>query len=114
MRGYYASWEGLFRIYEGKVERYTETDGLSNEIVLSLLEDKEGNIWVGTDGGLDRFREYKVTRISRREGISSSGVNSVFASREGDGVWIGTVNGLDRVDGGKDGHLRQAQRIACR
>ena len=42
-------------------ERLTEAQGLSNSAVETILEDREGNIWVGTDGGLDRFRQRNVT-----------------------------------------------------
>lgn len=35
--------------------------GLSGETGTALLVDKEGNVWVGTNGGLDRFRENKLT-----------------------------------------------------
>lgn len=92
--------QGLLHYWHGRVDRFTETEGLSNDTVLSLIEDKEGNIWAGTDGGLDRFREYRVTRISRREGIASSNVTSVFPSRDG-GMWVGTTNGLNHLVDGK-------------
>ena len=49
-------------------ERLTEPQGLSNSAVATILEDREGNIWVGTRGGLDRFRHRNVTRFSLRGG----------------------------------------------
>jgi len=39
-----------------RAERLTEDQGLSDNAVNAMLEDREGNIWVGTEGGLDRFR----------------------------------------------------------
>jgi len=36
--------------------------GLSGESGTALLVDREGNIWVGTGNGLDRFRENKLTQ----------------------------------------------------
>jgi signal transduction histidine kinase/ligand-binding sensor domain-containing protein len=38
-------------------EHFTTADGLSGTRVLCSLEDREGNVWFGTDHGLDRFRE---------------------------------------------------------
>lgn len=38
------------------VEKYSGKDGLSDGDVYCLLEDREGNVWVGTAAGLDRFR----------------------------------------------------------
>ena len=37
-------------------ETYTAAQGLTDNVVRVLLEDREGNIWVGTDSGLERFR----------------------------------------------------------
>ncbi|MBV8238835.1 MAG: hypothetical protein JO221_08700, partial [Sphingomonas sp.] len=55
---------GIFRITSidgmsgpGPLERFTLKDGLTSDIASPLLEDREGNIWVGTNLGLDRFRE---------------------------------------------------------
>lgn len=39
-----------------EVERFTEEQGLTENVAQAILEDREGNIWVGTGGGLDRFR----------------------------------------------------------
>jgi hypothetical protein len=40
-----------------EAERFTQKDGLLSDIVHALLEDREGNIWVAGDRGLERFRE---------------------------------------------------------
>ena len=39
-------------------------DGLSGNTVTSMLEDRENNIWVATEGGLDRFRVAKLTTVA--------------------------------------------------
>ena len=44
-------------------ESFTEKQGLSGDYVSCILEDHEGNIWIGTRGGLDRFRETAVVSI---------------------------------------------------
>lgn len=36
-------------------EEYKAADGLTGDIAFEVFEDREGNIWVGTNGGLDRF-----------------------------------------------------------
>jgi signal transduction histidine kinase/ligand-binding sensor domain-containing protein len=92
--------QGLLHLYEGRLDRFTHADGLSGDVVRSLFEDREGNVWAATDGGLDQFRDFPVTTISKREGLSHDSVGSVFASHDGS-VWIGTERGLNRVQGGK-------------
>jgi signal transduction histidine kinase/ligand-binding sensor domain-containing protein len=42
------------------VDRFSLVDGLSSDIAAPLLEDREGDIWLGTNLGLDRFRAANV------------------------------------------------------
>ena len=41
-------------------EQFRQDDGLSADYLLPVLEDREGNIWVGSSRGLDRFRHTNV------------------------------------------------------
>jgi ligand-binding sensor domain-containing protein len=42
--------------YDGKFFiRFSTKDGLSNSDVWTIVEDDDGNIWVGTRGGLFRY-----------------------------------------------------------
>ena len=78
---------------------FRKSDGLSGDIICSLFEDREGNIWVSTAGGLDRFRELPVTTISEKQGLSSDRTYSVIAAMDGS-VWVGTHDGLTRWQNG--------------
>jgi len=46
----------------GEIQRFTQQDGLTGDTVLAALEDREGNIWVATTAGLDRFRRRNIVR----------------------------------------------------
>src|SRR5215813_9890274 len=46
------------------VESYTVKDGLTDDYAVPILEDHEGNIWVGTNAGLDRFRKSSFVRVA--------------------------------------------------
>jgi signal transduction histidine kinase/ligand-binding sensor domain-containing protein len=37
------------------VERFTARDGLTSNVTTQLFQDAEGNVWLGTENGLDRF-----------------------------------------------------------
>ena len=53
---------------------FARSDGLSGDYGLSLFEDREGNIWVATMDGLDRFRDFAVPTISVKQGLSNATV----------------------------------------
>ena len=51
-----ATQKGLLRFSDGRLRVYTTADGLSNDDLLTLFEDKGGALWIGTLGrGLNRF-----------------------------------------------------------
>ena len=45
------------------IESFTAKDGLTSDYVTCILKDREGNIWVGTSAGLDRFRRGALVPI---------------------------------------------------
>jgi ligand-binding sensor domain-containing protein len=47
----------------GLVESFSSKEGLSADAIACLFEDREGNIWVATFDGLDRFRQVDVNRV---------------------------------------------------
>jgi ligand-binding sensor domain-containing protein len=86
--------QGLFRIHGRRVDHYQHSDGLTSDNVFSILEDREGDVWVTTSRGLDNFRDLRVTSFSRSQGLTDDEVDSVLASRDGT-LWIGTSDGLN-------------------
>ncbi len=89
-------------------------DGFANR-VNALHEDRDGTIWVGTDGGLFRLdpqrRPYQFERVpvpsaqlSRPMVMNrTAGISRIVADGHG-GLWIGTVRGL--LHRGGDGVIR--------
>jgi len=75
--------------------------GLSGDFIRGLFEDREGNMWVATSDGLDRFHDVAIPTISVRQGLPKASVSCVLAARDGS-VWLGTRDGLTRWN---DGHV---------
>lgn len=46
---------GLSVLRDGGLQRVSQADGLSSNVVRALTSDLEGNIWAATSGGVDRF-----------------------------------------------------------
>ena len=98
---------GLIHVYRGRTDVFTRSEGLSGDVVLSLFEDREGNIWVATTGGLDRFRELPVTTFSAKQGLASDASYSVLAATDGS-IWVGAQDGLTRWSNGQTTIFRTA------
>jgi ligand-binding sensor domain-containing protein len=71
--------------------------------VEAILEDREGNIWVGTDGGLDRFRYRNLTWFPLRGGpfcLVTGPDGDVWAGSRGESFPVVRVeDGKPAVDG---------------
>ena len=91
--------QGLLHVHQGRTDVFAQSDGLSGDYINKFFEDREGNVWVATVNGLDRFREFAVPTISVRQGLSNAIVWSVLAARDGS-VWLGTPEGLNRWNNG--------------
>jgi signal transduction histidine kinase/ligand-binding sensor domain-containing protein len=86
--------QGVYRIYGSEVDHFGRSEGLSGDAIYAFFEDREGNLWVATDKGLDCFRDLQITTFSTREGLTTPAVGSVQATRDG-AIWMAGVNGLD-------------------
>lgn len=86
---------GIVHVKDGQADTFTRADGLSGNITCSLFEDREGNIWFGSEKGLDRFRKLPVTLLSTRQGLPHEVTRSVLATTDGS-MWVATDDGLAR------------------
>ena len=89
---------GVYRLYAGRLDHFGSGNGLSSSNVTNFFEDREGNLWVATSKGLDRFGDNRVVTFSTSEGLSADLVNSVLATGDG-AVWIGNRGSLDVLRG---------------
>lgn len=91
--------EGLFGLESvygpGPSLRLTERDGLVGALVRELLEDRDGNLWVGTQAGLTRITQASVATARVRSGVSAENVTRIAATGDG-AVWAQTPDGLAR------------------
>ena len=94
-----AGWDASRR---GKFSTYTTRDGLSNNYVTFIYQDREGTLWVGTGGGgLNRYRNGTFTAFTTKDGLSSDMVTAIHEDENGT-LWVGTSGGgLNRFSGSK-------------
>jgi ligand-binding sensor domain-containing protein/two-component sensor histidine kinase len=83
------------RTVSGRIVRYGSRDGLPDSFGLNaILEDRDGNLWLGTDDGLARFEAGRFRTLAQSG--AQLRVLSLFEDREGN-LWAGTDYGLMRV-----------------
>jgi ligand-binding sensor domain-containing protein/signal transduction histidine kinase len=85
------------------VELWRHPQGLPQNTVRSLLQTRDGYLWIGTNGGLARFDGVQFTVFDNRD-KSRLRENEVWALVEGDdgSLWIGTYGGgLSRLHDGR-------------
>jgi len=91
---------GLYRVHGDVVDHFDRANGLSDDAVYDLTQDREGSIWVVTARGVDRFADAPVTSVSVADGLCMEDVTSLLASRDGS-IWVGGNGTLTRFhDGG--------------
>jgi signal transduction histidine kinase/ligand-binding sensor domain-containing protein/CheY-like chemotaxis protein len=94
--------DGLFRFMNETVTHLITKDKLANDAIVTLYEDREKNLWIGTfASGLFRLKDGKLDRYSAKEGLSHDSVRGVYEDNQGD-LWIATRGGgLNRLRDGK-------------
>jgi ligand-binding sensor domain-containing protein len=88
--------EGVFR-YDGKTfTQFTIKDGLGDNDVKAIIEDKAGNVLFGTNRGIYKYDGKKIINIPITDTLS---ITSLLEDREGN-IWFGVMNkGIYRYDG---------------
>lgn len=82
-------------------EHLNYEEGFASSMISSIIQDNNGFIWLGTEGGLLRYDGYHFVRHSRDQAvegtISNNHVNCIYEDRERN-LWIGTSNGVNHFD----------------
>jgi signal transduction histidine kinase/ligand-binding sensor domain-containing protein len=87
--------QGVYKLNAGGLDRFDTADGLSGNIIEKTMEDREGDIWVITNRGVDMFRDTPVISYSSRDGLRYDKTTAVSAQDDGT-VWIGATGALVR------------------
>src|SRR5262245_47855813 len=81
---------------------WNTAEGLPQNTVTSIVQTRDGYLWVGTFGGLARFdgNTFTVFDPGNTPGLGSARIVTLHEDRTGV-LWIGTEGGLTKYDGGR-------------
>jgi putative nucleotidyltransferase with HDIG domain len=88
-----------------KFENITSIDGLSHDTVYSIVQDKTGFLWFGTEDGLNRYDGYKINVYRGGHNENSIGnANCAFLYVDGsNSIWVASwgsgIQVLDQKNG---------------
>lgn len=94
-------------------ESFLARDGLSSDVTYAVFEDREGNIWFGTERGLDKFRAATLRSDTLLTSPAVFG-DKLLVGSDGS-VYIGQANTIYRVRPGEDptAILRNVREPQC-
>jgi len=83
------------------IKEYTVTDGLLSDYISLLNIDDKGDVWIGTNKGLNRFNKATNYFYSYSEGVGYSGIesknNATYKDKKGN-LWFGTIAGVVKMN----------------
>lgn len=97
--------QGAVRMKDGVITKFSLNDAdkshrIIDKRVQCIAEDKNGNIWLGTQAGISVFNGSSITNYSVKDGLKDSSVYSIYVDKK-NVIWAGTHNGLFAFTNGK-------------
>ena len=97
--------------YEGGELKRVD-DLVERNTVWAVRGDRDGNVWVGTSGGLYKFVVGRpAARYTTRDGLAGDDVKVIHEARDGT-LWFGTYGGLSHLVGGRLENYTEAEGLA--
>lgn len=79
-------------------EQFTITEGLSTNVLYTILQDNYNNLWIGSDYGLIKFNKenYQVQTYTTDHGLSDNEFNRISCYKAKDGrMYFGSMRGVN-------------------
>ncbi len=99
------AFEGLDTKADPTFDALGKEIGLSNLSVSSIVQDRDGFLWFGTQGGLNRYNGRDMTTFRNdpfvSDGLIHNLIQTMMYDEETHELWIGTYQGISRLDIGE-------------
>lgn len=91
--------EGVYRFDGKSFTNFTTKDGLSNNTTSTIIQDKSGNILIGTNAGICKYDGENFSKYFESDSLTKLLITNIFEDRDGN-IWFGAMSkGIYRYDG---------------
>jgi ligand-binding sensor domain-containing protein/signal transduction histidine kinase len=99
LSGTWGTWG--WHVFQLEYGQFVPLTNLPAATVSAIFQDRAGQVWLGTQGGLLRVTQDSSKLFTARDGLSADDVRAIAEDREGD-LWVGTEGGgLNRLRDGR-------------
>ncbi len=98
---WFFSEKGLTRLEEAGTRHLTIADGLSGNLPSDVAWDRAGNLWIATNGGINKWQDFAnrqdrlLTKLSTADGLLDPEITDIEPDAD-EGLWIRSRNGVQR------------------
>lgn len=103
---------GVLRYNGNTFTTYTEKDGLPNNSVWCISQDRNDNLWFGTrGGGATSYNGKTFTTFSEQDGLAGNNISDILQDKSGN-IWFATSGrGVAKYDGNKFSTIKDQSGI---
>ncbi len=90
--------DGVWMLDNSTFKHFTIENNLVHDIVTAIFEDRFGNIWMATQGGVSKFGRSIFEIYDLDNGLEANSIQAVYYDSRGR-IWIGANNNLQYIEG---------------
>lgn len=97
-----AFWFGLCiqavgQVYQFRNYTAADADGLSDNFIFSIQQDRQGRLWFATSAGVSRYDGAEFKNFTITDGLVSNAVREIYEDHQGR-LWFSTTGGLSCLE----------------
>ena len=83
--------------------KISNEDGNTNIVFTTVLKDKSGNTWIGSDSGVYKYDGIRFTHFTKGDILNKSVISTIYEDKKGN-IWFGTSENAHFQDNGFEGN----------
>jgi signal transduction histidine kinase/CheY-like chemotaxis protein/ligand-binding sensor domain-containing protein len=87
--------KGIYKIFKNDPKN---SKSISDNLISTIYEDRKGNLWVGTQAGLNMLNaDNTFTHYSEKNGLANNFINGILEDDKGS-LWLSTNSGISKFN----------------